>query len=472
MLLLSTAAVLVHGYHPAVEDGELYLPGVKKLLNRQLYPRNAQFFASHAGRSFFPNLIAASVRLAHIPLNHALLLWHLLTIFLLLFACWRIGYLCFGDELAAWGGASLVAALLTLPVAGTALYIMDQYLCTRSISTFTILFALISAIDRKYSRAAVWLLLTALIHPLMVVFGAGYILLMLAVRNSRLSRATLALAFAPFAWLPPVSTSYMQSLDLHPYFFLNRWAWFAVLGAIAPLGIFWCYRIIARRLDLPLLALLSSTAIAFGTSSLLVAMLITVPARFAGLTLLQPMRALHLIYILMFVFAGCLLAQHIFKRHIWRWILLFVPLCGGMFFAQRSLFPATPHIEWPGVTPNNNWMHAFAWIRDNTPKDAFFALDPQYMTMKDLDEHGFRANADRSRMADIWDSGSVTMFPAIAEEWKRQVSALEHWPDFHPEDFQRLHAEWGVDWVLLAISQAEGLNCPYTNTTLAVCRLD
>ena len=76
LLLISAGAVLVHGYHPAVEDGELYLPGVKKALNPALYPFNGQFFLSHAHMTAFPNLIAASVRLTHIPFDYAVFLWH------------------------------------------------------------------------------------------------------------------------------------------------------------------------------------------------------------------------------------------------------------------------------------------------------------------------------------------------------------------------------------------------------------
>ena len=57
----------------------------------------------------------------------------------------------------------------------------------------------------------------------------------------------------------------------------------------------------------------------------------------------------------------------------WR---LFVPLSLGMYFAQRQVFPASAHIEWPGAQPRNPWAQAFEWIRANTPVDALFALDP------------------------------------------------------------------------------------------------
>ena len=38
LLLLTVAALFVHGYHPATEDAEIYIPGIKKLLYPALYP--------------------------------------------------------------------------------------------------------------------------------------------------------------------------------------------------------------------------------------------------------------------------------------------------------------------------------------------------------------------------------------------------------------------------------------------------
>src|ERR1700758_5078823 len=33
LFLLSAAAIAIHGYHPFVEDAEIYVPAIKKLLN-------------------------------------------------------------------------------------------------------------------------------------------------------------------------------------------------------------------------------------------------------------------------------------------------------------------------------------------------------------------------------------------------------------------------------------------------------
>jgi hypothetical protein len=62
LTLLTVGALLVHGYHPWAEDAEIYIPGVEKILRPELFPFNSQFFESHAHLTFFPNLIAASVR--------------------------------------------------------------------------------------------------------------------------------------------------------------------------------------------------------------------------------------------------------------------------------------------------------------------------------------------------------------------------------------------------------------------------
>ncbi len=48
------------------------------------------------------------------------------------------------------------------------------------------------------------------------------------------------------------------------------------------------------------------------------------------------------------------------------------------------------------MKPKSPWLSAFLWIRENTPKDAVFALDPKYMNEPGVDGHGFRAMAERS----------------------------------------------------------------------------
>ena len=112
--LLTIAAVLVQGYHPFSEDAEIYLPGAEKILHPELFPVGQEFFKSHASMTLFPNVVAFSLRITHLPLEAGLFLWHLASIFLLLLACWELSGLFFPNApKARWGGVCLVAVSYT-----------------------------------------------------------------------------------------------------------------------------------------------------------------------------------------------------------------------------------------------------------------------------------------------------------------------------------------------------------------------
>lgn len=469
----------MHGYHPTAEDGELYLPGVKKNLHPALYPFDDQFFMSHARMTFFGELVAASVRISHLPFDYAVFLWHLACIFALLFGCWRIARLCFRDPRAPWGSVALVAALLTIPVAGTALYIMDQYLSPRDLSTAGIALVLADALERRFLRAGILIFLIATIHPLMAVFGIGLIALLyleergLVTGKTGVSAGAKAMLFLTvLPSLGPVSGIYRQILDsTHSYFLVVRWQWYEWVGIVAPLALLWWTARYGRTRGLPKVAALSRTLIVFGLAFFAAALLLSIP-RFAGWALLQPMRCLHLIFIVLFVLLGGVLAESVLKSHLWRWIVVLAPICLVMFIVQRQLFPATEHLELPGRAPGNPWVQAFAWVRDHTPTGAVFALDPDYMGLAGEDEQGFRAAAERSTVANIHDAGVVSMFPALARDWYEQVRAQQGWKSFQLSDFQRLRREYGVTWVILQRPGVSGLACPYQSRVVNVCRIE
>src|SRR5579864_5308891 len=473
LFLLTAAAIAIQGYHPFVEDAEIYVPGIKKLLDPVLYPFNDGFCASHARLTLFPNLIAWSVRITHLPLEWALLAWQFACVFVLLWGCWELGRICFGTARAAYGGAALVASLLTIPVAGTALYIMDQYVNTRSFSTAASVWIAVTMLQRKYVRTALWLLFTALVHPLMAVFGLGLAGVVAWQQRANVAmRPQFVAAFLFLVLFPPVTDAYRQTLDSRPYFFLLRWQWYEWLGIFAPPIIFWWWARMARRRGQHALETLCRACIVFGGLGFLAALVITVPPQGMRFVELQPLRSLQLIYIVLFSIGGALLAEYVLKTKLWRWLALFVPLCAGMFYVQRQLFPATSHIEWPGGNSRNPWVQAFLWVRDHTPVNSYFALDPDHMRLAGEDQHGFRAIAERSMLADrVKDSGAVTMFPALAGTWLEQVNGEARWASFAEADFERLHSEYGVDWVVLQMPGVAGIECPYRNSAVLVCRI-
>lgn len=472
LLLLTLGALAVHGYHPWAEDSEIYLPGVEKILHPELFPFNAQFFEAHARSTFFPNFIAASVRLTHLPLSVVLLSWHLLSIFLLLLGCRELLERCFTDEKARWAGVAMVATLLTLPVAGTALYIMDQYVNPRNLSAFASVFSVVKILDKQYVRAILFLLFAAAIHPFMSSFVLSFCALLIFMERRDLAAASLGVAFPFGLSLEPPSPAYHQVALTHGFHYVTRWQWYEWLGIVGPIAILWWFSRIARTRQMRNLDILCRALIIYEVIFLPAAVLLSVPARFESLARLQPMRCLYLLYILLVLFVGGFLGQYVLRNRVWRWLALFVPLCAGMFFAQRMLFPASPHIELPGAAPKNPWVEAFLWVRGNTPSNAIFALDPLHVHIPGEDTNGFRAIAQRSMLADgVADSGATTMFPPIAEEWLRQTQAQSGWKTFQLQDFRRLQTDYGVNWVVLQQPGIAGIDCPYQNEAVRVCRL-
>jgi hypothetical protein len=482
LLPLTAVALLVQGYHPFAEDAEIYLPGVEKILNPQLFPVGQEFFASHASLTIFPNLVALSLRVTHLPMEAGLFLWHVLSIFLLLLGCWEFSGLCFQNARARWGGVCLVAALLTIPVAGTALYIMDQYLNPRNLAAFAAIFAVARTLEKKYIRAALWLGFAGSVHPLMAAFAFSFcVLLVVMERFGKRAAAspvpgmmTTLCCLLPFGISldPPTSPAYHAAAMRHGFHYIQLWQWYEQVGILAPVALFWWFGRIARERQWSRLELVCQALIVYDLIYFSAALAVDLPARFESLARLQPLRSLHLLYILMFLIMGGFLGEYVLKNRFWRWLALFVPLGLGMLVAQRALFPAGTHIEWPGAAPRNEWAQAFVWVRENTPVDAVFVLDPDFMQLPGEDTTGFRCLAQRSRLADASkDSGAVSMFPPLAEEWWTQVQAQTPWKSFRAEDFSQLRNKCGVNWVVVQQPGVAGLDCAYQNNAVRVCRI-
>ncbi len=472
MLLLTLGALAVHGYHPYAEDAEIYLPGIKKLLHPALYPSGTEFFESHASLTLFPNLIAASVRTTHIPFDYAIFLWHLAAIFLLLLACWEFSGICFESTRSRWGAVAVIASLLTLPVAGTALYLMDQYLNPRNLAAFAGVFAVSRVVEKKFARAIAWIIFAAAVHPLMASFAVAFCAVLILLDKVRKPTVAMA-ALLPFASLfAPPSPAYREAMRFHISHFLPQWEWYEWLGAIAPFAILMWFARMARSRNLKNLERVCYAAVVYEAVYFLIALTVAIPERFQALARLQPLRSLHLLYILMLMVIGGFIAEYILKTRMWRWLVVFLPLSIGMFIAQRQLFPSSAHIEWPWTAPKNHWEQAFLWIRQNTPIDARFAINPFYMEAPGEDRIGFRAMSERSRLADAnKDSGAVAMFPPLAEEWWEQFQAQKNWQHFTKADLLQLREKYGVNWVVFEMPESLGLDCVYRNAAVAVCHI-
>lgn len=475
---LAAGSLLVEGYHPGVEDDAVYLSAIQRRLHPNLFPHDFRWFTLQMQASVFDRVMGAWVRITHIPVAASELIGQCLAAFFLLWACWRIARRCFPTPAGQWAGVALVGALFTMPVAGTALYIFDQYLHPRAIATVLILAAVIAALDRRLVLLSVLLVAAVVTHPIMGIFGVSYCL-MLWISGSRvpasarsIRASVLALSIAPSWIFEGPSPAWNQALNTRRYCFLTRWTWYEWLGAIAPIFILWCIARYARRVERKQMAMLAGCAAFFAIFQLAVAWVALSTPALIRLTPMQPMRYLHLVYIFMILLGGGLIGEKLLQTYIWRWVALFLPLAIGMYLAQRSLFPGTRHIELPGVPPRNPWLQAFAWVRNHTPVDAYFALDPYYMQLPQEDYHSFRALAQRSELADaVKDAAVATQVPELAPEWQQQTQAVAGWKHFTKPDFLQLQQELGVDWIVVQGHPINGLACPYHNQAVSVCRL-
>ena len=476
ILALSAAALLLHGYHLGVDDAEIYLPAIKRAADPLLFPFAPEFFMTHAHLSLFPDLVGGFARLTHLPADAAILICHLAGIYLLLFAAWRLAGACFESAAARWGGVALLAAALSVPVAGTALAIFDPYVTARTLSAPATLFAVACFVSNRPRRALGWLLVTALLHPQMSVYGAALVGC-LALERKVSAAPPQGVAFGislPFLWgFGPATGAAREALLSRSYFFISKWAWYEVFGIFAPLFVLWWFTLQAPRGATPALSRLARTLVPFGLLFTAAGLVLSSVPELENFTRLQPMRSFHLIYMIFFVLLGGVLGERVLLRKPWRWAAVFVPLASGIWLLQAVSFPFSPHLEWPGWDGGNRWVAAFLWIREHTPKNAVFALDPNYMAAPEDDQHGFRAVAERSALADnLKDSGAVSLFPQLADQWKSQVVAQTGWDGFEFADFRRLARQYPVTWIVARQPNPGGLRCPYMNSELAVCRID
>ena len=486
---LTLFAFVVMGYHPGLEDDAFYLAAIKRNLHPALFPYDSDFFRLQFQLTIFDKLIAFSVRLTHLPLLWDVLLWQWLAIFLMLFGCWRIARRCFERPEAQWAAVAVVAALLTLPVPGIAINLADQYLHPRTLATAAILAAIVAVIDRKFWLAGLLLAIAFAIHAIMASLGISFCaILAWTLRDSKIAKPSLlppvAALLIPLGWLfGPTSDAWRQAEATRGFLFVTRWHWYEWLGVFAPLALLFAFRRFAQRRalqsgDSALLPLVSAL-IYYGVFQTIVGLVIMLPPSLERLRPFEPMRYLHLLYLLFFLIVGGLLGEYLLVRHRYRWALLFIPLSAGMFYAQRQMYAASPHMELPFVSPDSGWLRAFDWIRLYTPNGSLFAIDPHYEALPGEDYHGFRALAERSVLADYEkDAGMAARVPSLAPRWLKEVTALNGWRSFRAADFQRLKNDFGVTWFVLSPADAEFSNtqpspvvCPYANDEVKVCRL-
>lgn len=477
LLLLTAVSILFNGYHYATDDGGIYLPAMIQRLQPSLYPFNVQFIHAHSSLSVYAVIGSALAHVLGGSVPWTALLLHCLGVFLLLAASWRLARHLFSSTRAAWGAVCVLACATSFYVAGTSIPIMDPYFTARTLSTPLTVAATACAVERRWRRACFVLLLAVAIHPLMALFAAVLIAGYATAGAVRMpaKMPLVATSILPFGLaLGSLDGTARETMGMtgRTFFFASRWDVFDWAGVIVPLAILFFTWRTPLRASTPILRRLCASALICGGVTTLFFLLISFAHPLEALTRLQPMRIFQLVYVLMFLIVGGLLGEYALREPPWRWALLLLMLGAVDVSIDHAAYPASAHIELPGVQSYNAWVQAFTWVSKNTPEQALFALPPDYIQLPGEDRHGFRSMAQRSSLADEFkDSGLVAVFPDLGAAWKNQMRAQANWNNFTAGDFHALAKQYPVSWVVVQLPQARGLDCPYRNAVVAVCRI-
>jgi hypothetical protein len=478
LLLLVPCVLLIHGYHPWSDDAAIYISGLRKLMHPALYSGDGTFVLAHTRVSIFSHVLAALASVLHLRLEPLILLAYLLSILLFLYASRRLALRVFRDERVSWISALVAAACFSMPVAGTALFLMDPYLSARSFSTPLSIFAITAALDRRWGLTVFWAVLTLLMHPQMGVYLAGFLVIQILLELGR-PRAAIALGILAIlacgaVWLmdrhSPVSAAYREAVLSRSYFFPGLWHWYEWIGLAAPVALFAvaAYRSSADSS----IRHLSAASVLVGTAACIAAFALVHPQGPYLLARAQLLRNFQVVYTVGVILLGGWIGSTFGRRHAWVPVLAILVAASGMFVSELRMYPGSAHLEWPDAVPVNPWGKALVWIRNSTPPDAVFAVSPDLLSSPAEDLPGFRALAERSVLVDNKDEGVASIFPNVAPAWQQRSLAANVMGTQSPALIAARLAPWHVSWVLLHHDYSGSLSCPYRNSVVAVCRLE
>jgi hypothetical protein len=488
---LTLLTLLVHGYHPLAEDGGLYVAGVEYLLDRSLFPHYTDFVSQHLHFSLFAPMVVAMVRLTHLSPAWILFFLYLFSVYLTLFAARQILRRCIASEPAQLAGTALLAAWWTMPVAGTSLMMMDPYVTARSLSAPLSLLAVAFAMDDwnprsgSFLRCALCLVLAAPLHPLMAIYALTFVVVLRAskLRWRFLAWALLAAAAVLLAVVlqkvaPPESPAMLAAVITRYYWFLSQWHWYERLGLVGPLAVL---GIILRwrrdRLSEDARVLCQACLVLGALATLDVLLFAHESASVHLVAKLQPLRVYISLYSVMAMLLGATLWQAGSEAGKRMWIapaIFIITMAAIMCFVQRQTFPASFHVElpWRAAQNPNPWVRAFLWARQNTPRDALFALDARYVNTEGEDAQTFRAIAQRSAVPDYSkDGGEAADTPQLADLWHQGAVAQKELSN-QSDAVRDAHLRpLGATWMVLHSTAVTVHPCPYDNGTVKVCHL-
>jgi hypothetical protein len=376
------------GYRYGASDQAFYIPAVVRHLEPADFPRDAALIDSQAKLTVIDELVAATVRVTGISLQHLFLALYVFTLLLLLAAAVRIGSRLYRTR---WAIVALGAALtLRHAIAKTGTNTLEGYFHPRQLAFALGLSAVAMFVERRERLSLVLLTLAAAVHPTTAAWFGAWLgaALWLARPEWRVAMAAaasiLAITACAVLWRGPLGghlsrmdEAWLAVIADRDYLFPSRWpldAWLTNLVTVPVIAACWRARVRAR-LTIP-----GETPLVVGALALGALFLCWLPFDMAHVALavqLQTSRVFWILDVLATVYLVWVLSEgragyRVNRGAIVAAVLLTVSLARGLYisyvqFPDRQIFAIDIQHE--------DWRGAMAWARTTDPGSGWLA-DP------------------------------------------------------------------------------------------------
>src|SRR3990167_810543 len=165
ILVLSIIAILIHGYHFAVSDQEIFIPYILKFQNPNLFLGDILFDQSSARSSIFYPIYGYLINFVDLQvLFFASFLFFQFFFFL---AIYRLSYVILKDQKLAY--LALLPFFLPKFIGGTATSTFETFFGYRSLGILFLLYYLIYILEKRFLKSATIAGLGFLIHQLSII---------------------------------------------------------------------------------------------------------------------------------------------------------------------------------------------------------------------------------------------------------------------------------------------------------------
>lgn len=452
-MVLATANAA--GYRFGVSDQAFYIPVVTRALQPGAFPRDAALIDAQGGLMQADELLAAVVRLTHLPLEWLFLGAYLLSLVLIWTALAAIGRRMHGGTLATLALAAVFTLRHRIPK--TSANSFEGYFHPRMLAFAFGALAVAALLRRRAWLASALVVVTFVIHVTTGLWFAGLVGTALVVRSPRWRQwlalgavagglGLAAVLAGPFrSRLVIMDETWLRPLAVKDSLFATTWplwAWAANLGLLGAL--WWAHRTRRSRGE----ATPEDDGLVWGCTALVAFFLVTLPAVWMGLAFFVQLQISRVFWIVDFVATIYILAAVASPRGGRR---LGVAITAALVAISvgRGIYTLT--VDHPERTlfevriPPSPWHDAMTWL-SRQPIDVHVLADPGHAW-----KYGssVRVAAGRDVLLEETKDAAVGIYSRdVAVRVLERTAAIGDFPALTADHTKVLAARYGLDYLV------------------------